>query len=263
METVTETGRKGKHSEDVILFRDEDDELALLAPARDGFARCRDRCGDDCFVPLGKFARDADAPVCAENFFDVGEGFEDAVGGLVENKGIRCVRVLREDAAAGGGLGREKSKEEKCVGGQAGDREGVDKGARTRDGCDGKTARTAGTHDTESRVADRGHAGVGDEGDPLTARHALGEGGSGGAFVVFVVGDERNIGLRRKDAAGVPGVFAGDGIDERKYGGGARREFRAVPDGGAYDIQGRREALFGFHVFMERRLSSPRKHELK
>ncbi len=120
----------------------EQDEFAADAIAGgEVLADVRDCAAEEFFVELGEFAGGHDAQRGSEDGFKIGERVDDAVWRFVEDEGLRGFAGLGgeclEAGAACAGLFRQKSKEQKFAGGQAGGDERAERGVGAGNGEDG------------------------------------------------------------------------------------------------------------------------------
>ncbi|SOO27808.1 hypothetical protein XAP6164_1820016 [Xanthomonas phaseoli pv. phaseoli] len=215
--------------------------LALVVVGLDLGLQLRQAAVEHGFEQLGEFAGDHCRTLVTEGKAQVGQRFDDAVGGLVEHQGAGLAGQPRQALAAGGALGRQEAFETEAVAGQAGHAERGDRGAGAGHRADLDAGGTGGAHQLETGVADQRSAGVADDGQRRAfaqARHdALGH----RVFVVVVQRQQRAIDAEMAEQlAGMAGVFGADRGHATQHFLRARRQVGQVADRRGDHVQGSR-----------------------
>src|SRR5574341_1195116 len=183
---------------DVGLFRgldgpmDGDGKLALDRPLPELIEDFREASANHLFMDLGQLPRQNRLAV-AEHLKHVFHGCDDAVGGLIEDKGplLRC--KLFEFFDPRRVSVREKALEYETVSGQAGDREGGNGRGCAGDGDDGNALMHGEIDRKIPGVRNARRARIGHEGDAFSVKQPRDEHGSFFFLVVIVVACERRM----------------------------------------------------------------------
>ena len=203
-----------------------------------------ERCGEfgegaaaEFFVDFGDFTGKAGGTV-TEDFVGGGDGFRDAVGGFVEDKGAVLEAESFEGALAFTCAGGEKADEEEFIVRQPGGGECRQQSGRARYGNDGDLVARAESDEAIARVADERHASVANERDFGPLLHGNDEFGRASHFIVFVITDEGFLDfVMREQLLRVAGVFAGDLVSFFENAEGAERDVLEIADGSADEIE--------------------------
>ena len=177
-------------------------------------------------------------PAVAEGGQQVVQGLAEAMGGLEGHEGVLFPGQRPEGGTPFPGLPGQKAEEEEAVGGQARHDQGRRDGGGAGDSHD-RDARGRGRgYQLVARVADEGHAGVGDQGDYAVPQGCQEGGQLAGRVGVVEAGDRGVNVVTREELSRGASVLGGDEAGLAQDAQGPEGHVLQVADGGGDDVEG-------------------------
>src|SRR5688572_24641668 len=243
-------GQKKPGSQREIVRRDEHDEFALEAAGHQLRLHVAGEADVEGLMKLRDFLGDADHASGPENLDNLRRKLVDAVAAFVERQRIIEVTVSVEKGDAGGGLGRQKTNEEKSIGRQTCRGEHGGQRAGPGDRYHGKAAAAAGSCEAEAGITQARCARIADDGNGLAGGDEFGESVRNLGLVVLVIRGQLAMQAEPGEhGARSPGVFASHKINAAEDGPSALREVGEVAERGCDDVEmpgeGRQRSIGG------------------
>ena len=220
-----------------LLAFDNNNNLTFCLVHGKMFGEFAERADMKGFVEFGDFSADRTFAILAKGFGELAEGSGQPEGGFIDYDRPLLFGELAQTRGATF-FQRKEAFEKKSVARQPGAYKGRDKSRRTGEtlDIDSRFATCTGKH--ESRVADSGGAGIGNQCYVLSRLNLLDDSGDGGMLIIAVMTSEggMNIVMTEKHAARAR-VFGKDQISLLEHAQGAERDVLEVPDRRGNDIK--------------------------
>ena len=188
-------------------------------------------------VELGELAADGDSAV-AEGGQQVVQGLAEAMWGLEGHEGVLFPGQRLEGRTPFPGLPGQEAEEEEAVGGQARYDQGRRDGGGAGDSHDRDACGRGRSDQLVARIADEGHAGVGDQGNCAVPQGCQEGGQLAGGVGVVEAGDRGVDIVAGEELAGRASVLGGDEAGLAQDAQGPQGHVLQVADWGGDDVEG-------------------------
>ena len=182
------------------------------------------------------------ARTAAQSVGEIGKARAQARTGFIQHERRRDRREFGDARFPLSAFRRQKSLEEKSVGGESGGNECRERRRRAGDGKNSMACRKRGLDQLVARVRDKRRARVRDERDRRAIAELRQHARTDARRVVFMIGEElRPQAVAVEEPPRHPRVLAADEVGAREHRERAQRHVRKVPDRRRRHIKARRE----------------------